>query len=197
MSSTPVGNAHFEPILQCVSRKSRMDCNDSQLDLGSDLNLGLGSFSWCLLAPSFARWCLCKDVNVFQECVVGWSSFVADIAEKVKVSASGESADDDDNDDNDVRLCEYFPTFVWAVRDFTLELSADGKAISADEYLENALTLKKGFSHFLVRLFYRVNPIKPVLNFHPYARTYVRTCAYVRSSVHKNFLRFQWNLACR
>jgi len=71
---------------------------------------------------------------------------VANIAEKVKISVTNQSADDDEEDDT--RLCEYFPKFVWAVRDFTLELSIDGKAISADEYLENALTLKKGFSHF-------------------------------------------------
>ena len=77
----------------------------------------------------------------------GWSSFVADIAEKVKVSVSSESADNDE-DGNDFRLCEYFPTFVWVVRDFTLELSADGKAISPDDYLENAFTLKKGLCHF-------------------------------------------------
>ena len=63
------------------------------------------------------------------------------------MSEGGKSTDDDEDDD-DVRLCEYFPTFVWAVRDFTLELSADGKAISADDYLENALSLKKGFCHF-------------------------------------------------
>lgn len=70
---------------------------------------------------------------------------MADIAEKVKVS-SGDGADGDaDAEGDDSRLCEFFPTFVWAVRDFTLELATDGKPISADEYLENALTLKKGF----------------------------------------------------
>ena len=72
---------------------------------------------------------------------------MAEIAEKVKVSTTGQSADGEDEED-DCRLCEYFPTFVWAVRDFTLELSADGKALSADEYLENALSLKKGLHHF-------------------------------------------------
>lgn len=64
------------------------------------------------------------------------------------MSVSGQSADEEEEED-DCRLCEYFPTFVWAVRDFTLELSADGKALSADDYLENALTLKKGFRHLL------------------------------------------------
>ncbi|XP_032060882.1 guanylate-binding protein 1-like [Aythya fuligula] len=40
----------------------------------------------------------------------------------------------------------FFPTFVWAVRDFTLQLEVDGKEISEDEYLENALKLKDGSS---------------------------------------------------
>lgn len=71
---------------------------------------------------------------------------MAEIAEKVKVSTTGQSGDSEEEDD--CRLCEYFPTFVWAVRDFTLELSADGKALSADEYLENALGLRKGLRHF-------------------------------------------------
>ena len=40
-----------------------------------------------------------------------------------------------------------FPSFVWTVRDFTLELELKGKPITADEYLENALKLKSGETH--------------------------------------------------
>ncbi|KAG5848210.1 hypothetical protein ANANG_G00096040 [Anguilla anguilla] len=40
----------------------------------------------------------------------------------------------------------FFPTFVWAVRDFTLELEIDGKTATADQYLENSLKLKNGSS---------------------------------------------------
>ena len=76
-----------------------------------------------------------------------WFSFVAEIAEKIRVSESGQASAEGEDDD-DCRLCEHFPSFIWAVRDFTLELSADGKPISADEYLDNALTLKKGSHQF-------------------------------------------------
>ncbi|KAL1772146.1 guanylate-binding 4 [Sigmodon hispidus] len=38
----------------------------------------------------------------------------------------------------------FFPDFVWAVRDFMLELKLDGSPITADEYLENALKLIPG-----------------------------------------------------
>ncbi|EPQ06413.1 Interferon-induced guanylate-binding protein 1 [Myotis brandtii] len=34
--------------------------------------------------------------------------------------------------------------FVWTLRDFSLELEADGQPISADEYLQNSLKLKQG-----------------------------------------------------
>uniref|UniRef100_A0A803YRH5 GB1/RHD3-type G domain-containing protein n=1 Tax=Meleagris gallopavo TaxID=9103 RepID=A0A803YRH5_MELGA len=43
-------------------------------------------------------------------------------------------------------LAAFFPTFVWAVRDFTLQLEADGQELSEDEYLENALKLRGGSS---------------------------------------------------
>ncbi|XP_036046537.1 guanylate-binding protein 4 [Onychomys torridus] len=38
----------------------------------------------------------------------------------------------------------FFPDFVWAVRDFVLELKLHGRVITADEYLENALKLIPG-----------------------------------------------------
>ena len=38
----------------------------------------------------------------------------------------------------------FFPHFIWAIRDFTLELKLDGKRITSDEYLEHALTPKLG-----------------------------------------------------
>jgi len=55
------------------------------------------------------------------------------------------------------------------------------------------------FGHLLGRLFDRVDLIKPVSNGRPpvraCVRTYVRAC--MRPSVHKKFLRLQWNFACR
>ncbi|XP_032103696.1 guanylate-binding protein 4-like isoform X1 [Sapajus apella] len=38
----------------------------------------------------------------------------------------------------------FFPDFIWAVRDFTLELKLNGHPITEDEYLENALKLIPG-----------------------------------------------------
>lgn len=38
----------------------------------------------------------------------------------------------------------FFPDFVWAVRDFMMQLVWDGQPITEDEYLENALKLIPG-----------------------------------------------------
>nr|XP_056703675.1 guanylate-binding protein 1-like [Euleptes europaea] len=37
----------------------------------------------------------------------------------------------------------FFPSFIWAVRDFTLQLKLNGQPCTEDEYLEDALKLKK------------------------------------------------------
>lgn len=41
----------------------------------------------------------------------------------------------------------YFPSFMWVVRDFTLQLvDQEGEPISSKDYLEKALEIQKGFS---------------------------------------------------
>ena len=39
---------------------------------------------------------------------------------------------------------QYFPSLITVVRDFCLNLEKDGKMITPDEYLENALALPTG-----------------------------------------------------
>ncbi|KAH8071838.1 GTPase [Aureococcus anophagefferens] len=62
-------------------------------------------------------------------------SFVANLSQHIRVS--------DDGGDGDLDAHEYhkfFPSFVWVVRDFALDLVDDyGTAISSDDYLERAL----------------------------------------------------------
>uniref|UniRef100_A0A8C2LBU5 GB1/RHD3-type G domain-containing protein n=1 Tax=Cricetulus griseus TaxID=10029 RepID=A0A8C2LBU5_CRIGR len=45
---------------------------------------------------------------------------------------------------NELIKANFFPDFVWTVRDFMLELKLDGDSITEDEYLENALKLIPG-----------------------------------------------------
>nr|XP_027790883.1 guanylate-binding protein 5-like [Marmota flaviventris] len=47
---------------------------------------------------------------------------------------------DEDADD----IVSFFPDMVWTIRDFYLSLEIDGQLMTADEYLENSLKIKKG-----------------------------------------------------
>lgn len=66
-------------------------------------------------------------------------SFIANLAKHIKVSSdagNGESSSDEDV----MQFHNFFPSFLWVVRDFTLELvDEDGDPISSSEYLEKAL----------------------------------------------------------
>uniref|UniRef100_A0A672JYH1 GB1/RHD3-type G domain-containing protein n=1 Tax=Sinocyclocheilus grahami TaxID=75366 RepID=A0A672JYH1_SINGR len=66
--------------------------------------------------------------------------YVTELSDCIKVKSSDEDADDSSE------FVKFFPSFIWAVRDFTLELKIDGKDVTEDEYLEFALKLKHGTS---------------------------------------------------
>ncbi|XP_016819626.1 guanylate-binding protein 2-like, partial [Cricetulus griseus] len=66
--------------------------------------------------------------------------YVTELTDLIKSKSSPEQSGVDDS----ANFVGFFPTFVWALRDFSLELEADGKPITADEYLEYSLTLTKG-----------------------------------------------------
>ncbi|XP_067387387.1 guanylate-binding protein 1-like isoform X2 [Emydura macquarii macquarii] len=65
--------------------------------------------------------------------------YVTELTEHIKVTVAGGGGRQDSEE-----FVRFFPAFVWAVRDFTLQLELDGREISEDEYLENALKLKPG-----------------------------------------------------
>ncbi|XP_073511938.1 guanylate-binding protein 7-like [Phyllobates terribilis] len=69
--------------------------------------------------------------------------FVTELTEKIKVKASEEQLEFHDDSGEFKR---FFPSFVWCVRDFNLKLELNGKDITEDEYLKNALKLKSGMS---------------------------------------------------
>ncbi|XP_061452586.1 guanylate-binding protein 1-like isoform X2 [Rhineura floridana] len=60
---------------------------------------------------------------------------------KVKRTLTKSSGGEEEGSDDFLR---FFPTFIWAVRDFSLLLKLNGKPISEDEYLENALKRIQG-----------------------------------------------------
>ncbi|XP_066499759.1 guanylate-binding protein 1-like [Hoplias malabaricus] len=70
--------------------------------------------------------------------------YVAELTEHIKVKSNSQNGKETYN--TSTEFMRVFPSFVWAVRDFTLQLELNGKPITADEYLENALKLKPGDS---------------------------------------------------
>ncbi|XP_077065467.1 guanylate-binding protein 4-like [Siphateles boraxobius] len=63
--------------------------------------------------------------------------YVTELTEYIKVKSS-------DEDEDDSEFVKFFPSFIWAVRDFTLEHKINGKYVTEDQYLDYALTLKPG-----------------------------------------------------
>ncbi len=68
-------------------------------------------------------------------------SYVAELAEQIKIRSTNAA---DEEEEEDCKFVQFFPSFTWVVRDFTLELVINGKTVTEDEYLEFALQLKKG-----------------------------------------------------
>ena len=54
-----------------------------------------------------------------------------------------------DGVEDSTEFVSFFPDFIWAVRDFTLELKLNGHPITEDQYLENALKLIPGIRAWL------------------------------------------------
>ncbi|XP_053124833.1 guanylate-binding protein 1-like [Hemicordylus capensis] len=67
--------------------------------------------------------------------------YVTELTQHIK--AKNQTTENPQGRDDSAEFVRFFPTFVWALRDFTLQLQLDGHSISEDEYLENALKLKR------------------------------------------------------
>ncbi|KAG7469196.1 hypothetical protein MATL_G00126420 [Megalops atlanticus] len=70
--------------------------------------------------------------------------YVTELTERIKVKSSSGASAEEIEDGADAQFVQFFPSFVWAVRDFTLELEIDGRKVTEDQYLEHALSLRKG-----------------------------------------------------
>ncbi|XP_056604473.1 guanylate-binding protein 1-like isoform X2 [Triplophysa dalaica] len=65
--------------------------------------------------------------------------YVTELTEYIKIKSS-------DEDEDGSEFVKFFPSFIWVVRDFTLEQKINGKYVTEDQYLEFALKLKPGTS---------------------------------------------------
>jgi hypothetical protein len=94
-----------------------------------------------------------NSLGSIDETAVANLSFVANLSQHVQVKANQGAGDGDDGDGDDSAataadaLASFFPSFMWVIRDFALELvDEDYNDISEQDYLENCLKQKDGFS---------------------------------------------------
>ncbi|KAL8219629.1 UNVERIFIED_CONTAM: hypothetical protein K2H54_029593 [Gekko kuhli] len=66
--------------------------------------------------------------------------YVTELTKKIQTKSSERCQEEN----NSAEFVRFFPAFIWAVRDFTLQLKMDGQPVTEDEYLESALKLQKG-----------------------------------------------------
>ncbi|XP_049731714.1 guanylate-binding protein 1-like [Elephas maximus indicus] len=64
--------------------------------------------------------------------------YVTELSDRIRAKSSPDANPVKDSAD----FVSFFPDFVWTLRDFSLDLEANGQSITADEYLENSLKLK-------------------------------------------------------
>ena len=93
-------------------------------------------FCLAILLSSFFIYNSDKAVN---NAAIDQLSLVTQLSKKIRVHAG--------DDPSGSRLAEFFPRFVWLLRDFQLELQdEDGDALTSNEYLEQCLQQQKGSS---------------------------------------------------
>ncbi|KAI5092914.1 guanylate binding protein 1 [Silurus meridionalis] len=69
--------------------------------------------------------------------------YVTELSEQIKIKSS--SAKEVEEEDEEFQFVQFFPNFIWAVRDFLLVLETKKKGpMTEDEYLDFALQLKTG-----------------------------------------------------
>lgn len=94
-----------------------------------------------LLALLLSSLLVYNSVGAIDENALNLLSLVINLSKNLQIkSKQGGEVDPDE-------LANYFPTFLWVLRDFSLKLQdAEGNKISFKQYLENALKEQKGNS---------------------------------------------------
>ncbi|XP_038869944.1 guanylate-binding protein 1-like [Salvelinus namaycush] len=104
--------------------------------------------------------------------------YVNELTEMIKVKSST----DNEEEGEGTQFAQFFPNFVWTVRDFTLQLEIDGREITPDEYLENSLQLKKGYGKKISE--YNV-PRECIRNFFPSRKCFVFPSPTTPDNMHR------------
>ena len=121
--------------------KSRC-CTGMPWSFAQPLKLSASLFMWMRYFP--AGECIFFDpcTPAFSNASLQNLSLVINLTKHIQIKQSGIHEDVDPEE-----FAKYFPSFMWVVRDFTLQLvDQEGEMISPKEYLEKALASQKGFS---------------------------------------------------
>ncbi|KAM6217089.1 guanylate-binding protein 2 [Rhynchocyon petersi] len=81
-----------------------------------------------------------NSVGIINQQALDQLHYVTELTERIRAKSSPDNSEVDDSAD----FMSFFPSFVWTLRDFCLQLEANGQPITADEYLELSLKLIKG-----------------------------------------------------
>ena len=101
--------------------------------LDEDSNHDVRIFSLAILLSSFFIY---NSTGSIDENALQQLSLVINLTKHIQIKSGGGNSDETDPEE----YAQYFPSFMWVVRDFTLQLvDADSEPISAKDYLEKAL----------------------------------------------------------
>ena len=76
-----------------------------------------------------------NSMGVIDEAAIDRLYLMTELSKTIQVSAAPA-------DDNKAELAPFFPPLLWLLRDFVLDLTADGKTISEQEYMEAAISAR-------------------------------------------------------
>jgi hypothetical protein len=90
-----------------------------------------------------------NSLGSIDETAISNLSFIAQLSHHIRISSSaveGPDHDDVDGEGDTSNFCKIFPSFVWVVRDFALQLvDSDGDPITPTQYLNSALEQSPGY----------------------------------------------------
>ncbi|KAM7097855.1 uncharacterized protein WM277_023603 isoform 5-T5 [Molossus nigricans] len=127
-----------EAIAIFMERSFKDDKREFQKKLVSDPENDSWIFALAVLLSSMLVY---NSVGTINHQALEQLHYVTELTKLIRTKSSPSSGEVDDS----AEFVSFFPDFVWAVRDFLLELKLDGRTITEDEYLENALKLIPGF----------------------------------------------------
>ena len=107
--------------------------------LDEDSNHDVRIFSLAILLSSYFMY---NSMGSIDENALQSLSLVVQLTKHIQIKSSGMTHDVDPEE-----YSKYFPSFMWVVRDFSLQLvDSEGESITSKDYLEKALHEQKGFS---------------------------------------------------